>query len=155
MPAKKEDRAFNLLVLLQQSMDAYYNARNKELAPYGISSREAATLHAIVSIGKDVTPAKLARWVYRKPHTISGILNRMRKKGLVTLTKDFEIKNLVRIALTPKGQEVYKESNKRKTVHRTFKDVIGEDYDQLAASLTKIRDSALKQAGDTIHRPFP
>jgi DNA-binding MarR family transcriptional regulator len=75
------DKAFNLLVLLQQAMDAYYNARNKELSPYGISSREAATLHAICSIGKTVTPAKLARWVYRKPQTITAILNRMQKRS--------------------------------------------------------------------------
>jgi hypothetical protein len=71
------------------------------------------------------------------------------------LTKDTEIKNLVRITLTDEGNRVYKAARKRIAIHRTFKNVIGEDYDHLELCLTRIRDAALKQTGDSIHRPFP
>jgi len=141
-------------VLLQQARDAVYNARDKELSEYGVSSREAAILRAVTSLGKTATPAQLARWVYRKPHTISGILKRMQKKDLINLTHDPHIRNIIRISLTEKGKSAYKASLKRKSLHHIFKS-IEEKYDQLESCLIDIRDKALKETGDSIHRPFP
>jgi DNA-binding MarR family transcriptional regulator len=151
----KIDKPFSLWVLVQQTRDAIYNARNKELAKHDISVREAATLHGIVSLGPMATPAKLARWTYRKPHTIAAILNRMQRKGLIKLTKDLEIKNLVRISLTEEGKRIYKDILKRTSIHRAFKTLDDEICRQLEVGLTRIRDAALKQTGDSIQRPFP
>jgi DNA-binding MarR family transcriptional regulator len=151
----KDNKAFMLWVLLQQTKDAVYNARNKELAEFNISSREAAILGAIFSIGETATPTKLARWVYRKPHTIAAILHRMQKKGLVVLTKDKKIKNLVRIRVTDEGTRVYQASHKTEAILRIFHVITDDSYSELQANLTKIRDEALKETGDSIHRPFP
>lgn len=155
MPQRKEDKAFSMWVLLQQTRDAIYNARDKELSQYGISPRESATLHAINSIGEQATPAKLARWVYRKPHTIAGILNRMQDKGLIKLSKDKEVRNLVRIALTEEGKQAYAASRKRESIHRIFKAIADDKCGELESCLLSLRDKALKQTGDSIQRPFP
>ena len=151
----KTDKSFNLWVLLQQTRDAVYNAREKELSQYSITQREAAILRAINSLGKSATPANLARWVYRRPHTISGILKRMKRKGFINLTNDPAIRNIIRISLTEKGREAYKTTLKRKSLHRIFKSVIEDNCDQLESCLTEIRDRALKETGDEIHRPLP
>lgn len=154
--AKPEtDEAFNLWVLLQQAKDAVYNARDKELSQYGISPREAATLRAITMIGKSATPTKLAEWVYRRPPTILGILRRMQKKGLLKLTKDVKVRNVVRISLTPRGKRIYEDAKKRESLHSIFISLDEKTYRQLELGLIQVRDNALKLSGDTIHRPFP
>ncbi len=151
----KTDKSFNLWVLLLQTRDAVYNAREKELSQYGISQREAAVIRAINSLGKSATPANLARWVYRRPHTISGILKRMQKKDLINMEHDPAIRNIIRLSLTQKGKEAYKTTLNRKSLHRIFKSVIEDNCDQLESCLTDIRDRALKETGDKIHRPLP
>ncbi len=152
----KKDAAFNLWVLLEQARVAVYNARKKELTKYSISPREAATLGAIMSLGVDATPAKLARWVYRRPHTVAGILSRMRRKGLISLYKDEKNRHLVRISLTEDGERVYVAARQRVSIYKIFKKTMSNDaQDTLESYLISIRDEALKQTGDRIQRPFP
>jgi DNA-binding MarR family transcriptional regulator len=148
----KTDRIFNLWVLLLQTRDAVYNARYKELAKCDVSPRESATLRAIVSIGAEATPAKLARWEYRKPHTMAAILNRMQKRGFIKLSKDKIMKNLVRITITEEGEKAYKAARKRDSLIRSFRGIPEENFGQLESSLTMIRDQALKLTGDSIER---
>lgn len=150
----ESDSAFNLWVLLLQTRDAVHNARSKELRPYGVSPREAGTIRAILSIGKKATPAKIARWTYRKPHTIAGILMRMQKKGLIKRSKDLEAKNLIRISVSEKGKKAYNHALKRETLHSIFGVLTEEERERLFESLSKIRDAALEETGDTISRPI-
>ena len=154
MPTKS-DMAFRAWIMLLQARDAANNARTQELSKYGISTREASTLHAVHSIGERTTPADIARWAYRKPHTIAGIINRMLKKGLVKRSKDLEFKNLVRISLTEKGTKAYEDSIKRESIYRIFRTLTKEDLAQLISLLIKVRDNSLAETGDSIHRPFP
>jgi len=138
-----------------QARDAVFNARTKELKKSGISIRESATLHAISSIGPDATPTVIARWIYRKPHTVAAILQRMQKRGLVKLHKDRHVKNLVRISLTEEGKKSYQSTLKRKSMVNAFSLIDDEEVDSLKSNLEKIRDKALKQTGDVIQRKFP
>ena len=150
----KSDRFFNLWVLLLQTRDAIYNARHDELRQYGMSPREAGTLRAIYSIGEKTTPAKISRWLYRRPHTIAGMLMRMQKKGLIKRSKDLEAKNLIRISLSEEGKKAHNKALKRESINRIFNTLTDEERDNLFLYLTKIRDAALKETGDTIHRPI-
>ncbi|NQT47807.1 MAG: hypothetical protein HQ578_02395 [Chloroflexi bacterium] len=153
MPSKS-DRVFNLWVLLLQTRDATYNARNYELRQYGISSRDAGALHAIHSIGEKTTPAKISRWLYRKPNTIAGLLMRMQKKGLIKRSRDLESENLIRIGMSEEGKQAYNNALKRKSIHRIFRTLSDEECDHLFLYLMKIRDAALKETGHSIHRPL-
>ncbi len=152
---KKSSRGFSLWIILTQTREAIYKARNNELDKYGITGRESAVLDAIYSLGEDVTPAKIARWVYREPHAITAILSRMQKKGFVKLSKDKIVKNLVRIAVTEKGKAAHIASLKRESINYIFKNMQEENLDQLQTNLVLIRDRALKLNGDVIPRRLP
>ena len=89
-------------MLLNQATDATLRARQKELDRYGISAAQAAVLFIIQAIGEKATPAEITRWLFREPHSVSGMLSRMEKQGLVRKVKDLDGKNLVRIAMTEK-----------------------------------------------------
>ena len=95
-----------------------YKARTRELFQYGITPAEAAVLVIVQAIGEKATPAEISRWLFREPHSISGLLARMEKQGLVRKVKDLDRKNLVRVVITEKGQQAYQQSTKRESIHR-------------------------------------
>lgn len=153
------DPDYNLWVLVQHARDSMAAARTKELDEYGISIVEAAVLFVIQVAEQSgdiqATPAEISRWVFRKSNTIAALLNRMEKKGLVKRVNDLHKRNLVRIAITDTGQTVFKKSAKRKSLRKMMSVLSEEQRQQLWASLSLLRDSALKQLGAKQKPPFP
>ena len=137
------DQDYRLWVLLNQVRDAVLKARQKELNQYNISASQAAVLLVIEAIGPKATPAEISRRVFRKPHSVSGILSRMEKKGLVMRLKDLDRKNLVRVVLTGKGREAYYQSTKQESIRQIMSSLSEEERQQLTSSLETLRDKAL------------
>jgi len=148
------DKDYTLWGLLIQAKDMVFKAREKELRQYGISPEEAAVLFIVQSIGNQATPAEISRWLLRKPHTVSGILSRMEKKGLVRKTKDLDRENLVSVTLTEKGQQAYHQSTKIESIRQIMSSLSEDERQQLSSGLKKLRDRALKQLGMN-QPPFP
>ena len=137
------DQDYRLWVLLNQVRDAVLKARQKELDQYNISASQAAVLLVIEAIGPKATPAEISRRVFRKPHSVSGILSRMEKKGLVRRLKDLDRKNLTRVVFTEKGREAYYQSTKRESIRQIMSSLPEEERKQLTSSLETLRDKAL------------
>jgi len=100
-------KLYHLWMLMAQTVDAALKLRERELRQYNISRRESAVLYIIHATDNHVTPATISRYLARQSHSISELLDRMEKKGLVTRAKDLDKKNLVRIVLTEKGEQAY------------------------------------------------
>ena len=149
------DKVYNLWVLLHQTRDAIFKVRDKELAKHGISPAEAAALFIIQATGENVTPIEISRWMLREPHTVTGLLNRMEKKGLVRRSKDRDRKNLVRVSLTEKGKQVYNQSTERGSINSAISALSGPEQQQLGSYLQKLRDQALKELELQYVVPFP
>lgn len=94
--------------LLRLTADAVHRVREFELQKYGISPQQAAALICIHSLHDQATPAELSRWLFREPNSITILLNRMHKLGLIEKKADLKRKNQIRLSLTPKGYETYK-----------------------------------------------
>ena len=103
VPFTYEDKDYELWWLILHVRRAMRKIRAKELWQYGITPEESAVLVAVKGIGDEATPARIARRLLREPHSISTLLSRMEKKGLVRKDKDLERKNLVRVTLTERG----------------------------------------------------
>jgi DNA-binding MarR family transcriptional regulator len=103
-PVRDQDR--ELWGITQQATQAMLRARDAELRPIGITSAQAAILYFVKVIEDPVTPAMLSRWLVREPHTVSAILSRMEKHGLVNRAKDLPRKNIVRVTLTERGRKL-------------------------------------------------
>lgn len=149
------DGYFELWVLLHQTRDTIYSAREKELRRYGITTMEAGALFIIQKIGKGATPAEISRWMLRKPHTTSGLLNRMEKKGLILQTKDLARKNMIRVSITKKGKQAYKDSTQRESIHRILSTLSEEERHKLKSYLQTLRDRALEDINIDCELPFP
>ena len=149
------DKYHKLWVLLHQAKDAVYKSREKELSQYGISTMEAAVLFVIQALGDKATPAEISRWIFREHHTVTALLRRMEKKGLITKAKDPARKNIWRIGLTEKGQKTYRQSIKRESINAVMSHLSEKECQQLTLYLKKVRDQAIKclASEPTLHFP--
>jgi len=151
---KEMDETYKLSWLIFRAHTLLYRARETELLPYDIKPRQAAVLTVAKAIGEKATPAEVSRWLLREPHTVSGILDRMEKRGLIKRLKDLEKKNMIRIAFTEKGEEAYRAVRRRGVYHKIIEVLSEEEREQLSVLLNKIQEKALKVSG-LKKPPFP
>ena len=149
------DRGCELWMLLQQACDSTRRARENELRGLGISMMQATILFAIKAIDGPATPAEISRWLFRKPHTVSGILERMEKRGLVRQVKDMERKNMIRVVITEKGEESYQRSRELKVIRTILSGLSPEQQDNLRPYLETLRNKALQELGVRHQLAFP
>jgi len=146
---------YYLWVLFSQTMDAMSKVRERELLTQHISERHAQLLFIIELIGRDATPAKISRWMFREPHSISEIIDRMEKQGLIKKVKDLDRKNQVRIEITQKGRDQYERSFIPNSIPEAMSVLNNEDRKALVAALKKLRKSAVKKLGVKYEVPLP
>jgi DNA-binding MarR family transcriptional regulator len=151
---KAADQDYNLWIMLEQAHSAVVAAREKELSEHGVSMMKAEVLSIVDSIGDEATPAEISRWILRRSHSVSGLLDRMERDGLIKRAKDLHRKNLVRVTITEKGYKALNKSRDRKSIHRSMAAIPEGDRQKFYDQLEKIRDKALRQAGIS-KPPFP
>lgn len=146
---------YYLWVLFSQTRDAIAKAWERELQTLDISERHAQMLFIIKLIGRNATPAKVARWVFREPHTISEILNRMEKQGLIRKVNDLDRKNQVRIEITEKGEAEYQRSFIPRSIPEILCVLPEEERKQFVGLLMKLREAAVERIGPRYEVPLP
>lgn len=149
------DPDYELWVLLCQACDATRRARENEVREFGISMMQAAVLFIVKTIGERATPAEISRWLFREPHTVSGLLDRMEKQGLVRRLNNLERKNLVRVVITEKGEEVYQRSREMKVIGTILSCLSPKQRQNLRAYLETLRDKTLEELRPRYQLPFP
>jgi DNA-binding MarR family transcriptional regulator len=142
------DEYFRLFVLVAQTKEAILRARQIEYLPYGISNERRGLLWVIQSYGGQATPTEISRRFLRELQSITEMLKRMEKDGLVTRHSCAGRSRTV-VKLTAKGLETLKQSLHNETDRRIFSVLTVEERDQLAASLSKLRTKALVELGMT------
>jgi DNA-binding MarR family transcriptional regulator len=142
MQRSSDDKERDIYVLLQRTAKLAFKVRGRELGYHGISAMHAAVLDAVHEIGRKATPAEIARRLVREPHTISNLVNRMERQGLVRKVHDLDRKNLVRVEMTPKGEAAYTRLAQRISVHDLLSEISDEECRQISENLRKIHDRA-------------
>jgi DNA-binding MarR family transcriptional regulator len=144
----RADEYFGLFVLVAQTKDAILRARQVEYEPYGVSNERRTLLWVIQSYGGQATPVEIGRRFFRELQSITEMLKRMEKDGLVTRHQGSgRSKTLVK--LTEKGSETLRQSLHNEADKRILSVLTPEERDQLAASLNKLRKQALAELGVT------
>ncbi len=105
-----------LWVLLREVGKGLNMALERELRPFGISPMQIGVMYCLdVMNGSGVspTPSEISRWLSRRPNTISALLQRMEKQGLVRLKRNSQGKGPIQVERTEKGKKIYIEAGKR------------------------------------------
>ena len=151
---KITDADYNLWLMLEHAHSAMVAAREKELSEHGVSMMKAEVLSVVDRIGDEATPAEISRWILRRSHSVSGLLDRMEKDGLIKRTKDLHRKNLVRVTITKNGYKALNKSKEGKSIHRSMAAIPEGERQKFYDQLEKIMNKALRQAGIS-KPPFP
>lgn len=101
-----EENAMTTWALLRQSWIAVNKAAEIKLAKVGLTPEKAAVLWACRDYRGTLTPAEIARLVFRENQTIAGLLNRMEKEGLVIRVPKRKGHPFTEVKLTAKGEKL-------------------------------------------------
>lgn len=147
---------YDLWLLLFQVRNAIFKARERELSQYGLRPGRAGVLHFMHVTGNKGGPADISRWLLREHHSVSELVDRMAKEGLVKKSKDvINKKNRIRVEMTEKGRQAYYLSIKRNVIHEVMSCLSEEERHQLGSCLKKLRSKAVKVLGMEHEPLFP
>ena len=125
--------------LLHNTVLEANKARQKELSQYNISTSQAAVLDCIKYHNNDATLTQVARWLLRESQSISTLVSRMENRGIIRKSIDPNRKNVIRISMTNKGEELYKQVVKRESVVNILSTLSQKELQQFTSYLKKIR----------------
>jgi len=140
------DEYFALWVMIAQTKDGLLRARQYDYARFNISNERRAVLWSIQNNGGKATPVEIARQLFRELHSVSEMLIRMEKEGLITREKASG-KSRVVAKLTPKGFEIFNQSLHNETDKRIFSVLTKKQRERLLWYLWKIRGQVLNELG--------
>lgn len=129
-------------------------ALEMELAQVGLTVPQSLVLSILKSSPEPLTPTKLARLMYREPHSVSALLTRMEKQGLVKRTPDLARKNWVRVSLTKKGEEAYKRQVTQRKVRNITRCLSKEELDVLNQIIRKVRAEGVELIREMQPSPY-
>jgi len=105
---------------------------------------------AFVYFAKDpLTPSMLAALLLQETHSVSGLLNRLEDRDLITRTRDRQDRRVVWVGLTAKGKKVAEEAIQISLdMAREYKSLLqGPDTDRLISTVRQVRDLGFRLAG--------
>ena len=99
------DATLTTWVLLRQTWSAMQKVAERRLAKSGLSPEQVDILWICRDYPAPVSPAEIARLIFREEQTVTGLLNRMERDGLVTRVPKRKGKPFTEVKITAKGTE--------------------------------------------------
>jgi DNA-binding MarR family transcriptional regulator len=106
-----ENMALRLWLMIHRTHDILKACEDKVFGEYKVTTEQYAVLVSIRYLEYNtsrVRPIDVARWLAHSPNSISMIVDRMVKAGLLRRQRDRVDRRVVRLLITSKGQEVCK-----------------------------------------------
>lgn len=144
-------RDYNLFMLIGLTLNAIFRARNYQIKELELTPAEFHLLLLVSELGGTATPGEIAQWMMRKPPTISGLLNRMEKNGLIVRKGFKNNKKLRKVAITKKAREYLdKLSGEEDILNLIISSLSKDEYVQLWNLLEKLRGVALSSTDEPV-----
>ncbi|MFP3898156.1 MAG: MarR family winged helix-turn-helix transcriptional regulator [Dehalococcoidia bacterium] len=136
-------RAF---MLLHRVRDLLFRCQDRAVGEFGLTAEQYSVLVAIAFLDDPVRATDIGRWMDRKVNSISMIVDRMVRAGLVSRERDLPDRREVRLAITKEGEQALKAANPK--VSRLVEDILSslsrEDAHNLIRTLETLRDRAAR-----------
>ena len=142
---KRVDEEYLFWILLLQAYHAMSRVREQDFADLNITSHHATVLAIIHEANTGITSTEISKRMLRKSHTVSELINRMIRLGLVNKIPDSRRKNGVKLILTKKGETAYEKSREMKTMRRLISVFSQKHRKYLHHAFRLMRDSALNE----------
>ena len=150
-----KDPEFQLWAIMMQASDLFQKARSKELHECGVTYRQAQVLFVLTANRGQSTMGELSKWLFRAPHTISILVDRMERDGLVTRQKGPNARSPMKIVITEKGKDLYEKCLKIESIREVLSVIAPEERERLFKSLGKIRTKSFEYIHEVEQMPYP
>jgi DNA-binding MarR family transcriptional regulator len=104
MSSESANTVLRLWLLLHRVRDALVACEDSIFREYGLTTEQFAVLASVKSRGGSLRPVDLALILERSPNSVSMLVDRMVKAGLVRRTRDRKDRRAVKVTLTSKGE---------------------------------------------------
>ena len=133
-------------VLCHQCHNMVTKCEEFVLAKVGLTPQQYSVLMAIKFLGKPATPTDVARWLDRNTNSITLIVDRMERDGLVTRARDLRDRRSLRLVMTKKGEELLERASVPawELVQNTLSCLSEEELQTLCNLIEKVRGSAFQ-----------
>jgi DNA-binding MarR family transcriptional regulator len=106
--SESKNTVWRLGILLHRVRDELVNCEEPIFNKYGITTEQYSVLAAMKYIGGPARVTDIARWLERSTNSVSMIIDRMVKAGLVTRRRDKGDRRAVYVTATSKGENAFK-----------------------------------------------
>jgi len=139
------DQAYLFWVLFQQAYSAMSRVREKELGSLGITSHQATLLAVIAELGDRATPSRISKRMFRESHTVTELINRAVKMGLLRKENDSSRKNGVKVVLTDRGRQVCERMKDMEILRRLISVLPPDQLEYSQSFFRLLRDNAMNE----------
>jgi DNA-binding MarR family transcriptional regulator len=103
--SESKNTVLGLWLLLHRVHDSLALCEDSIFKGYGLTSEQFRVLAAVKGRGGSSRPSELARILERSPNSISMLIDRMVKAGLVKRTRDRKDRRAVNVSMTGKAEK--------------------------------------------------
>ena len=150
LPAREAvQRETSAITTLVDAANIAQRALEKRLGHLRLSVAQERILALVYYAKENLTPSMLAALLLQETHSVSGLLNRLEDRDLITRSRDKQDRRVVWVALTPKGRQVAEEAIQISLdMSQEFKDIFSiPEVDSLLGVLCRVRDRGFRIAG--------
>ena len=150
---KADDPRISLYGLLDQTRETIFKAVELELGQYQISAPQVKIMHMLAQGDGAMTLGDLASATVRELNSISTLVTRMQRKGLVKkVRKAGDDKGYV--TLTDKGKDIYNNTVTEQSIHPKYDALSDEEKREFGTLLEKLQSRARSLPGLDYKPPF-
>src|SRR3972149_977392 len=132
---------FTLWRILDHTRFMIARSREMELARYGLTPEQSHVLDILHESKGHTTINHLVEITQRQHHSISTLIDRMTKQGLVSRRRSRTDKRKYEVAVTGKGEDLVKRMT-RESVDRVFASLSQDEKRHLRSSLVRLMKGA-------------
>jgi DNA-binding MarR family transcriptional regulator len=142
---ESENTVLRLWLLLHRVRDAFFLCEDSVFADYGLTTEQFTLLAAVKGGGGSLRPTDLASYMERSPNSVSMLVDRMVKAGLVKRTRDRKDRRVVNVTLTGKGEKAVEQAAPAgwELVQKILSPVADKDMLALASLLETVKCECL------------
>jgi len=139
-----EFRIYKMFMEIAQATNKYSDRRLRQ--SNHLKTATYVALQGLITNEGVMSHTKLAEWTNTRKHNITGLVDRMRKEGLVTTEQSLKDRRLVPITITKKGRKLFDAASLtyQDIMKKIMHNVVGDKVLQLEIVL-KVMKSNIEQ----------
>ena len=94
--------------LIHRTRDAFRICEDQIFSNHGLTTEQYAVLVTMKYLGNPTRPTDVAKWLERSTNSVSIIIDRMVRAGLVQRVRDKSDRRVVQLTITSKGENTIK-----------------------------------------------